>query len=31
MPLEKQIWGDVYGSFTDRFGIVCQVNISGAE
>ncbi|MGP9536661.1 VOC family protein [Brachybacterium sp. AOP43-C2-M15] len=28
MPLEKQMWGDVYGSFTDRFGIVWQVNIS---
>ncbi len=31
MPLEKQMWGDVYGSFTDRFGIVWQVNISGTE
>jgi PhnB protein len=31
MPLEKQMWGDLYGSFTDRFGIVWQVNISGAE
>lgn len=30
MPLEKQMWGDVYGSFTDRFGIVWQVNISDA-
>ncbi|WP_114853924.1 VOC family protein [Brachybacterium sp. YJGR34] len=30
MPLEKQMWGDVYGSITDRFGIVWQVNISGA-
>lgn len=28
MPLEKQMWGDVYGTFTDRFGIVWQVNIS---
>ncbi|ACU86901.1 PhnB protein; putative DNA binding 3-demethylubiquinone-9 3-methyltransferase domain protein [Brachybacterium faecium] len=28
MPLEKQLWGDVYGAFTDRFGIVWQVNIS---
>lgn len=28
MPLEKQMWGDLYGSFTDRFGIVWQVNIS---
>ena len=31
MPLEKQMWGDVYGAFTDRFGIEWQVNISGAE
>lgn len=31
MPLEKQMWGDVYGSFTDRFGIVWQVNISSPE
>lgn len=31
MPLEKQMWGDIYGSFTDRFGIVWQVNISTPE
>lgn len=31
MPLEKQMWGDTYGAFTDRFGILWQVNISGAE
>lgn len=31
MPLEKQMWGDIYGSFTDRFGIVWQVNISSPE
>lgn len=31
MALEKQMWGDVYGSFTDRFGIVWQVNISVPE
>lgn len=30
MPLEKQVWGDEYGAFTDRFGIHWQVNISGA-
>lgn len=30
MPLETQMWGDLYGSFTDRFGIVWQVNISAA-
>lgn len=28
MPLEKQMWGDVYGAFQDRFGIEWQVNIS---
>lgn len=28
MPLEKQMWGDTYGAFTDRFGINWQVNIS---
>lgn len=31
MALEKQVWGDIYGSFTDRFGIVWQVNISTPE
>lgn len=25
------LMGDVYGAFTDRFGIVWQVNISGSE
>lgn len=29
MPLEKQMWGDVYGHLTDRFGIEWLVNISG--
>jgi len=29
MPLEKQMWGDVYGHLTDRFGIDWLVNISG--
>ncbi|HEV2891444.1 MAG TPA: VOC family protein [Frankiaceae bacterium] len=28
MPLEKQMWGDVFGSCTDRFGIHWMVNIS---
>lgn len=28
MPLEKQMWGDTYGAFTDRFGVNWQVNIS---
>jgi PhnB protein len=29
MPLEQQIWGDVFGQFTDRFGIKWMVNIIG--
>lgn len=28
MPLGKQIWGDEFGSFTDKFGILWMVNIS---
>ncbi|NCD20232.1 MAG: VOC family protein [Actinobacteria bacterium] len=28
MPLERQIWGDLYGDFRDRFGISWSVNIS---
>ena len=28
MPLEKQMWGDVFGMCTDRFGIPWMVNIS---
>ena len=27
MPLEKQAWGDEFGSCTDRFGINWLVNI----
>ena len=27
MPLEKQVWGDVYGQCTDRFGTAWMVNI----
>ncbi|TCK85143.1 VOC family protein [Albibacterium bauzanense] len=27
MHLEKQIWGDLYGAFTDKFGIDWMVNI----
>jgi len=27
VPLEKQIWGDHYGSLTDRFGIPWMANI----
>ena len=27
MPLEKQIWGDVYGQCTDKFGVQWMVDI----
>ena len=29
MPLERQMWGDVFGSCTDRFGVNWMVNIAG--
>ena len=29
MPLEKQMWGDEFGSCTDKFGIGWMVNIAG--
>ena len=29
MPLEKQMWGDIFGMVTDRFGISWMVNIAG--
>lgn len=28
MPLEKQFWGDTFGSFTDKFGVNWMVNIN---
>lgn len=28
-PLEKQMWGDLYGALTDRFGVDWMANISG--
>jgi PhnB protein len=28
MPLEKQMWGDEFGSCTDRFGVQWMVNIT---
>ena len=28
VPLEKQMWGDEFGSVVDRFGVVWLVNIS---
>lgn len=30
MPLAKQMWGDEYGSLTDRFGVLWMVNITPA-
>jgi PhnB protein len=30
VPLEKQMWGDEFGSCVDRFGIAWLVNISGS-
>ncbi|GGK21921.1 VOC family protein [Pilimelia terevasa] len=30
VPLEKQMWGDVFGACADRFGIQWMVNISDA-
>ena len=30
VPLEKQMWGDVFGMCTDRFGIPWMVNIGQA-
>lgn len=30
MPLEKQMWGDVFGSCTDKFGVSWLVNINDA-
>src|SRR5258708_6350604 len=29
MPLEKAIWGDIFGMLTDKFGIDWLVNIAG--
>ena len=29
MPLEKQVWGDEFGSCTDRFGVPWLVNVAG--
>lgn len=30
MPLEKQVWGDIYGDLTDKFHVTWMVNI-GAQ
>ncbi|WP_407111886.1 VOC family protein (plasmid) [Streptomyces sp. DSM 116494] len=31
VPLEKQMWGDLFGMCTDRFGIPWMVNINQPE
>ena len=31
MPLERQMWGDVFGQFTDRFGTQWMLNITGTS
>jgi PhnB protein len=31
VPMEKQMWGDVFGMCTDRFGIAWMVNITGQQ
>ena len=31
MPLEKQVWGDVFGMVTDKFGVGWMVNINAPK
>ena len=31
VPLEKQVWGDLYGAFTDKYSISWMVNIGQAK
>ncbi|MEE1816126.1 VOC family protein [Streptomyces sp. SP18ES09] len=31
VPLEKQMWGDVFGMCSDRFGITWMVNITSGD
>ena len=31
MPLDKQMWGDVFGMCSDRFGVSWLVNVAGAQ
>ncbi len=31
MPLEKQMWGDEFGMFVDKFGIAWMVNVTSAS
>ena len=30
MPLEQAPWGDTFGMFTDKFGVMWMVNIAGS-
>ena len=30
MPLGKQVWGDLFGAFEDKFGINWMFNVAGA-
>jgi PhnB protein len=30
-PLEKQFWGDTFGTLTDRYGINWQVDIEATQ
>lgn len=31
MPLEKQVWGDIYGSMKDKYDVNWDVNISNMD
>ena len=31
LPLAKQVWGDEFGMFTDKYGIAWMVNINAGE
>lgn len=31
VPLERQMWGDVFGMFADKYGVEWLVNITAAE
>lgn len=31
LPLEKQVWGDVFGMCHDRFGVAWMVSIAGQD
>lgn len=30
-PLKKEFWGDIFGSFTDKYGVEWMMNIGSAE